>query len=152
MRAPGGRGPTIALRYPFTIREKAGDKLSVAVFAALLALLSAQAVAGAPARGQSPAPGGQVPSTLALSLGEPSPFTRAGPGLFTAKLRAEVTATDTPTKLSLGTGETAAMLRRWRQPVAGARARVTLRREVPDRRVLHSRGGLVWVTLTAGGP
>jgi hypothetical protein len=72
--------------------------LACAVLAAALAL-------AALARGQgSPTPGGTVPSTLALSLSEPSPFKRHG-DLYTSAIRAEVTATDVPTRLSLADGE-----------------------------------------------
>ncbi len=74
--------------------------LAAAVLAAALALaLLARAQA-------SPTPGGTVPSTLALSLGEPTPFTNAGPrDVYTATIRVAVTATDTPTQLSLADGE-----------------------------------------------
>jgi hypothetical protein len=69
----------------------------------LLAATLAGSCALAQAQG-SPTPGGTVPSTLAVSLSEPSPFRRHG-DLYTATIRAEVTATDTPTSLSLADGE-----------------------------------------------
>ena len=122
--------------------------LALAALAATLAL-AALARAGGP-----PVPGGQVPSTIALSLGEPSPFTRTGTAhgqpLFTATLRAEVTATDAPSRLSLDDGE--APLRLWRRPVSRAPATIRLRRSAPDRRALRSHRELLWVTLTAAGP
>jgi hypothetical protein len=46
-----------------------------------------------------------VPSVLALSVSEPSAFRPAGGGVFDSTLRIEVTATDTPTRLSLADGE-----------------------------------------------
>ena len=122
--------------------------LALAALAAALTLATLARAEG------PPVPGGQVPSTLALSLGEPSPFTRTGTAhgqpLFTATIRAEVTATDTPTALSLDEEE--APLRLWRQPVSGARAKIRLRRSAPDRRALRNHHELLWVTLTAAGP
>jgi hypothetical protein len=75
-----------------------------------VAVLGASLVLAALARAQdSPVPGGTVPSTLSLSLSEPSPFRRAGPAgrgsAYTSVIRAEVTATDTPVRLSLADGE-----------------------------------------------
>jgi hypothetical protein len=53
--------------------------------------------------------GGAVESTLALSLGEPSPFAhvRAGRGRseYSATIPVEVTATDAPVRLSIADGE-----------------------------------------------
>ena len=78
--------------------------LAAAVLAASLALASLAA------RGQGfPTPGGTVPSTIALSLSEPSPFRRIGRSdFFAAAIRARVTATDVPTKLSVVDGEATA--------------------------------------------
>jgi hypothetical protein len=115
--------------------------------AALAATLTLAALARA---GEPPVAGGEVPSTLSLALGDPSPFTRSGPGLFTATLRAVVTSTVAPVRLSLG--EAAAPLRRWREPVSHAPATIHLRRSAPAARALRRHGGLLWVTLTAGGP
>jgi hypothetical protein len=81
MRPPGARLAPLAL--------------ACAVLAGSCALARAQG---------SPVPGGTVPSTLALSLSEPSAFRRHG-ALYTATIRAEATATDTPSKLSLADGE-----------------------------------------------
>jgi hypothetical protein len=72
--------------------------------------LAGSLVLAALARAQdSPVPGGTVPSTLSLSLSEPSPFRRAGAAgrgsVYTSVIRAEVTATDTPVRLSLTDGE-----------------------------------------------
>jgi len=75
---------------------------------AVLVLLSATLViSSAVARAQgSPAPGGSVPSLLSLSIGEPSPLTRGGPGgVYTATVPAALTATDIPVRLSLVDGE-----------------------------------------------
>jgi hypothetical protein len=53
--------------------------------------------------------GGTVESTLGLSLGEPSPFTRVRAGhklsVYDATIAVEVTATEEPTRLSLADGE-----------------------------------------------
>jgi len=105
------------------------------------------------ARAQSPTPGGTVPSTLELSLGEPGPFrrvatTRGGLKIFAATLRAEVTATDVPTRLSLG--YEGSPLRVFREPLAAEPAKLQLREIAPNRNVLRNR--TVLVTLTAGGP
>jgi hypothetical protein len=122
--------------------------------AAATALLAATLALAALARAQgSPTPGGTVPSTLALSLGEPSPFKRIGRSdSYTATLRAEATATDTPTRLSLLDGEAETALRTWRAPVSGAVAKVRLRQRAPSPRALHNRRKLLFVTLTAAGP
>ena len=120
--------------------------LASATLAATLALATL-------ARAQSPTPGGTVPSTLELSLGEPSPFrrvatTRGGLKVFAATLRAEVTATDVPTRLSLGFE--GPPLRRWREPLGAESAKLQLRELAPNRNALRNR--TVVVTLTAGGP
>ncbi len=74
--------------------------LATAVLAAALALAALARAQG------SPTPGGTVPSLLGLSLSEPSAFRRAGHrDLYRSAIRAEVTATDTPTELSLADGE-----------------------------------------------
>jgi len=113
--------------------------------AALLVALLARAVA-------NPVPGGTVPSTLELSLDEPSALKRAGPDLFTATVRAEVTATDTPATLSLGGGGATAPSRRWSEPVAGSPARLQLRVHAAGARSLRNGHELLLVTLMAGGP
>jgi hypothetical protein len=60
--------------------------------------------------------GGTVESTLGLSLGEPSPFTRVRAGhrqsVYDATIAVEVTATEEPTRLSLADGEAFAGRRR----------------------------------------
>ena len=131
-------------------RARWGALALALALAALAATLTLAALARA---GKPPAPGGQVPSTLALSLGEPGPFRRTGSAngqpLFTATIRAEVTATDSPTALSL---DEEAPLRLWRQPVSGARAKIRLRETAPDRRALRNHHELLWVTLTAAAP
>jgi hypothetical protein len=127
--------------------HRGGPSAALALAASVLALSCALARAAGP-----PVAGGNVPSTLALSLGEPSPFARAGPDLFTATLRAEVTATDVPVRLSLAEGEAETPLRRWRKPVSGARAQIRLHQKAPSARALRNRRKLLWVTLTAGGP
>lgn len=114
--------------------------------AALAATLTLAALARAE---RPPVAGGQVPSTLSLALGDPSPFARSGPGLFTATLRAEVTASVAPVSLSLAEGEADTPLRSWREPVSRAPVKIHLRRSA---RAPRRDGGLVWVTLTAGGP
>jgi len=116
------------------------------------ALLAACLALALPARGQSPTPGGTVPSTLELSLGEPSPLKRVGgtadgQGVYEATLRAAVTATDAPTRLAL---DEEPPLRLWREPLAGATAKLRLREIAPNRAALRNR--TVLVTLTAGGP
>ena len=111
------------------------------------------------ARAQSPVTGGDVPSTLTLSLGEPSGFRRVGStrgeNVYTATLRAEVTATDAPTGLSVeGGGDAGFMqsLRSWSEPVSQGPARVRLRTVAPSAQALRNRQELFVVTLTAGGP
>lgn len=55
--------------------------------------------------------GGAVPSTLSLSLSEPSPFVRSGAGggsVYTATIQAQATATDAPTRLTITDGEAVA--------------------------------------------
>ena len=101
---------------------------------------------------EPPTAGGKVPSTLGLSLSQPSPFTRSARGLFTATLRAEVTATDSPAKLSLTEGQADTLLRSWREPVTGAPMRIRLRQKPPSAAALRKGQKLLWVTLTAGGP
>jgi hypothetical protein len=84
----------------------------------LVAALSA--LDGAPAvLAESGTPvGGTVESTLALSLGEPSPFARVSAGhrrsVYDATIPVEVTATDAPVRLSLADGETISGARRAR--------------------------------------
>jgi hypothetical protein len=76
--------------------------------AAALALAAALAGASA-ARAEGPSVGGVVESTFALSLGEPSPFTRVHAGhkriVYDAMVPVELTATETPVRLSLADGE-----------------------------------------------
>ena len=124
----------------------AGTALVAAVAFLLLTLAG-------PAPGEEPpVAGGAVPSSLRLSLSEPSPFTRIGPDVFATTIRATVTATVSPTQLSLGGEETSEPLRGWRRPVSHVKARIRLRRGASERRALRGRGELLWVTLTAGGP
>jgi hypothetical protein len=125
-------------------------RAAFALLAATLALSAA--LAGSSASAQAPTAGGQVPSTLALSLGQPGPFKRIGRGLFTAVLRAEASATEVPTRLSLLADGESRRLRFWREPTASAPARVRLRQRAPNRRALRNRRARSWVTLTAGGP
>ena len=70
--------------------------LLVAALAVLRGAPIALAEAGTPV-------GGTVESTLALSLGEPSPFVRVsasrGQGVYDARIPVEVTATDAPVKI-----------------------------------------------------
>lgn len=76
-----------------------------------LALLALALAGGMVADAQGgPVVGGEVPSVLSLSLGQPSGFvrTRAGGGeeaLYTARLQVAVTATEVPVSLSLADGE-----------------------------------------------
>jgi hypothetical protein len=78
--------------------------LAVAVLIGVVVL--ARLVLAAPAPAQSPVAGGTVPSTVALSLSEPSHFRRIGRSdFFGATIRARATATDVPTKLSVVDGE-----------------------------------------------
>jgi hypothetical protein len=135
------------MRPPSTFRAR---RAAFALLALAVALSSALAASSASA--QAPTAGGQVPSTIALSLGEPGPFKRTGRGLFTAVLRAEASATEVPTRLSLLGGGESRRLRFWREPTVGARARVRLRQRAPNRRALRNRRGRLWVTLSAGGP
>ncbi|MFZ2114259.1 MAG: hypothetical protein WAU77_11105 [Solirubrobacteraceae bacterium] len=88
---------------------------------ALALLVAALAMLGgapaAPAEGGTPV-GGTVESTLALSLGEPSTFTRVSAGhrqsVYDATIPVEVTATDAPIRLSLADGEAISGARRGR--------------------------------------
>lgn len=81
---------------------------AVACFAALAALTSA--LAGSLASARSPVPGGEVPSTLALSLSGAGPFKHAratrGGAVFATTIRAEATATVIPVRLSIADGDT----------------------------------------------
>ncbi len=86
---------------------------------AALALLSAALLASAAvalAEEGAPSPGGSVPSVLGLSLSEPSGFSRTSAArrssVYTSLIRAEVTATDAPTRLSIADGEATAARRR----------------------------------------
>ena len=59
--------------------EAASTQTRAGALALAVAVLTASLVLAALARAQaSPVPGGSVPSTLSLSLGEPSPFRRVG--------------------------------------------------------------------------
>lgn len=122
----------------------------------LLAALLASACALARAEGLPPL-GGTVPSTLELSLGEPSAFRRTGStpagNVYAATVRAEVTATDAPTWLSvLGGASLARPFRSWSAPVTHRAARVRLRAVASSAGELRRRNELFLVTLTAGGP
>jgi hypothetical protein len=78
--------------------------LALAVLVAALVL--ARLVLVTPAPAQSPVAGGTVPSTFALSLSEPSHFRRIGRSdFFGTTIRARITATDVPVKLSVVDGE-----------------------------------------------
>lgn len=83
--------------------------LLVASLTVLGAAPAALAEAGTPV-------GGTVESTLALSLGEPSPFARVSAGhrqsMYDATIPVEVTATDAPVRLSLADGEAISGARR----------------------------------------
>jgi hypothetical protein len=124
----------------------------------LLAALAVSACALAPAKG-SPPVGGAVPSTLALSLDEPSGFKRTRSlereNVYAATVRAEVTATDTPVSLSFTCypGASATQpLRAWSEPIARARAKIRLRQLAPSADALQNRDKLLLVTLAVGGP
>ena len=126
---------------------------SLALLSMLLAGISALA------RADGPPVGGTVESTLELSLGEPSAFKRTGAvpegNVYTATVRAEVTATDAPTRLSVAgglAGEPGLPVSAWGEPVSGAPARVRLRAVAPNAAALRNRQQLFTVTLTAGGP
>ena len=125
---------------------------------ALLSMLLAGLCALARAEGLPPV-GGTVPSTLELSLGEPSAFKRTGSvpegNVYTATVRAEATATDVPTRLSVAgglAGEPGLPVSAWGEPVSGAPARVRLRAVAPNAAALRNGQELFTVTLTAGGP
>lgn len=83
--------------------------LLVAALAVLGGASAALAETGTPV-------GGTVESTLALSLGEPSPFARVSAGhrqsVYDATIPVEVTATDAPVRLSLADGEAISGARR----------------------------------------
>jgi hypothetical protein len=122
--------------------------LAFAICCACLALATLSHAQG------SPVPGGTVPSTLTLSLGEPSLFRRVGRtsdgrNVYLASIRAEVSTTDIPTSLSLGL-DAENPLRLWRKPLASAPVRIRLRRVAANRRALAHTTTVV--TLTAGGP
>lgn len=127
------------------ISHRAALPLAAAVLAASLAL-------AALAKG-FPTPGGTVPSALELSLGRPSPPRRIGRtadgrNIYVATVRAEMTATDAPSRLSLGFE--GPPLRLWREPLAGETAKLRLRETARAGRPLRDK--TVLVTLTAGGP
>ena len=84
---------------------------------ALAAVAVMATLAGANvAQAEGPTVGGAVESTLALSLGEPSPFARVHAGhkrsVYDATIPVEVTATDAPVRLSLADGEATSGARR----------------------------------------
>jgi len=97
-----------------TINRARARRLSLALFPALLGLSCA--LAGSLASAQSPTPGGEVPSMLALSLSEPGPLKRVGNarggGAFATTIRVEATATDVPSRLSLADGDSGPGVRR----------------------------------------
>jgi hypothetical protein len=95
----------------------AGRRAPLSALAIALATLAlSSALAGSLAGAQSPSPGGQVPSTLALSLAEPGPFKRiASTGqanIYATTIRAEATTTVLPAKLSLADGDSGRGTRR----------------------------------------
>ncbi len=97
-----------AKRDSFAVSARTRNRAGALALA--VAVLATSLVLAALARGQgSPVPGGTVPSTLSLSLSQPSPFRRAGSAgrgsVYTSVIHAEVTATDTPIRLSLADGE-----------------------------------------------
>ncbi len=106
--------------------------VAAAVMAALLGAPAAFAEGGTPV-------GGTVESTLALSLGELSPFTRVSAGhgqsVYSARIAVEVTATDAPVRLSLADGEATSGARRGHL----VRGRSIL---APALRAAAGRGGL----------
>jgi hypothetical protein len=79
--------------------------VAAVVLASCVALLSTTAAQAE----EGTSIGGTVESTLGLSLGEPSPFTRVYAGhkrsVYDATIAVEVTATEEPTRLSLADGE-----------------------------------------------
>jgi len=84
---------------------------------ALAAVAVMATLAGANvAQAEGPTIGGTVESTLGLSLSEPSPFARVRAGhrrsVYDATIAVEVTATDTPVRLSLADGEAISGARR----------------------------------------
>ncbi len=80
---------------------------------------------------EPPTVGGTVESTLGLSLGEPSPFTRVRAGhrrsVYDATIAVEVTATEEPTRLSLADGEAIAGSRRGRLVRGASTLKIPLR-------------------------
>lgn len=87
-----------------------GRATRLASLALLTATLAGSCVL-ARAQAAPPVPGGAVPSVLSLSLSEPSRFVRRG-SAYVSIIRAEVTATDAPTRLSLADGEAGSGRRR----------------------------------------
>jgi hypothetical protein len=89
--------------------RRAAAAVVLASCAALLSAVAAHAEEGTSI-------GGTVESTLGLSLGEPSPFTRVRAGhdrgVYDATIAVEVTATEEPTRLSVADGEVFAGRRR----------------------------------------
>jgi hypothetical protein len=81
----------------------------VAALALIATVVAALASATAAHAEEGTNIGGTVESTLGLSLGEPSPFTRVRAGhrqsMYDATIAVEVTATEEPTRLSLADGE-----------------------------------------------
>jgi hypothetical protein len=90
----------------------------VAALALIATVVAALATATAAHAEEGTNIGGMVESTLGLSLSEPSPFARARAGhrqsVYDATIAVEVTATDTPVRLSLADGEAFAGRRRGR--------------------------------------
>lgn len=76
--------------------------------AALIVALAAALAGASDAHGEGSSVGATVESTLALSLGEPSPLTPVrtpGGYLYTARIAVKVTATEAPIRLSVADGE-----------------------------------------------
>jgi len=88
----------------------------LAALALIASVVAALASATATHAEEGTSIGGTVESTLGLSLGEPSAFTRSSASprgrVFTALIPIEVTATEGPTRLSLADGEAFAGRRR----------------------------------------
>jgi hypothetical protein len=85
---------------------------------ALALVLAASLTVASGTRAEVPNVGGEVPSTIELSVSETTPFTRVSRGphgsVYSALIGVEATATEAPVRLSIADGETAAGRRRGR--------------------------------------